>query len=233
MRLDKFMVHAGAGTRTEVKKLIKNGRVKVNGITASFGDVHIDEKSDSVCLDSAPIGDVGFKYFLLYKPGGCVSAVKDNLYPTVMEYLEGENLKDCAPAGRLDLDTEGLLIITNDGQLGHRLISPRHKIEKTYFAVLDKPCPSAAVSAFLDGVDIGDDTPTLPAKLIISESDPKETYLTLTEGRFHQVKRMFEAVGCRVTYLRRERVGNLTLEGLSPGEYRRLSPEELPAKGID
>ena len=151
---------------------------------------------------------------------------QDNVHKTVMEYFPDDiRAKDIAPVGRLDLDTEGLLLFTNDGPLTHHLLSPTHHIPKTYYAILDKEVPESAVELFKSGVDIGDDKPTLPAELVILSD--KEAELTIHEGRFHQVKRMFEAVGCTVTYLKRLSMGSLTLEELQKGEYRKLTEEEV------
>jgi len=157
-----------------------------------------------------------------------VTAKQDNVHKTVMDYFpEDVKVKDIAPVGRLDLDTEGLLLFTNDGLLTHHLLSPTHHIPKTYYAILDKEVPETAVEAFKNGVDIGDDKPTLPADLVILSE--KEAELTIHEGRFHQVKRMFEAVGCTVTYLKRLSMGTLTLGDLQKGEYRRLTEVEVHA----
>jgi 16S rRNA pseudouridine516 synthase len=143
-----------------------------------------------------------------------------------MDYFPASMREKFSPVGRLDRDTEGLLLVTNDGALNHRLTSPAHHVDKTYFARLDVPVPKEAVSLFAAGVDIGDDKPTLPAKLVLLP-DEREAELTIREGRFHQVKRMFEAVGCNVVYLKRLSMGGLTLGALPKGEYRKLSPEEM------
>lgn len=219
MRLDKFLCENDIGTRSEVKKLIKAGFVTVNDEVITSAQVHIDENKDVVMLDGIEITYSKYRYFLLHKPAGCVSAVYDNVHPTVMDYLVGENIKDCAPVGRLDIDTEGLIIITNDGKLAHKLTSPTHHVDKTYFAILDKPCPIEAIELFKRGVDIGDDTKTLPASLVIKD-DRTKVNITIHEGRFHQVKRMFETVGCHVEYLRRDKMGEYELGDLKPGEYR-------------
>ena len=141
--------------------------------------------------------------------------------------MPNECKKDCSPVGRLDLDTEGLLLITNDGRLSHELLSPTHHVSKTYYAKLDKPVPQDAVRLFKDGIDIGDEKPTLPAELDILDEDFPSARLTIYEGRFHQVKRMFKAVGCEVTYLRRESFGSLTLENLPKGEYKKITINEI------
>lgn len=226
MRLDKYLAQCNIGTRSVVKKLISSKRVEVNDTIVSDPAAHINEATDSVKLDGEIIQYKRYRYFLLNKPAGCVTATKDNVHSTVMEHLTVENLADCAPVGRLDIDTEGVLLITNDGELAHRLLSPKNHVEKTYFARLDKPCPPEAVARFLEGIDIGDKKPTLPAKLE-ALSEPNEARLTICEGRFHQVKRMFKAMGCEVIYLKRETFGPLNADGLHPGEYRELSESEI------
>lgn len=261
MRLDKFLSACQAGTRSEVKKYIRQKLVTVNGTTAISPEQKIDETSDKVCFRGCLLVYEPFVYYLLYKPAGCVTAVRDSSHKTVMAYLPQNLPKDVTPVGRLDLDTEGLLLLTNDGVFAHHIISPSHHLPKTYEAVLDVLVPDGAVEAFARGIDIGDDTPTLPAKLeILSEdgrqepplqiqqeaegvsrrraenaeeerakgvSDGYKVRLTITEGRYHQVKRMFAAVGCKVLYLKRISIGGLTLEALAAGEYRKLSPEEV------
>lgn len=227
MRLDKFLCDCQIGTRSEVKKIIKAGRVTVNGTTPKTADIKINEAKDIVCIDSKTLKYEKYLYYILHKPAGCVTANKDNLHKTVMDYMPNECKKDCSPVGRLDLDTEGLLLITNDGKLSHELLSPTHHVSKTYYAILDKPVPQDAVRLFKDGIDIGDEKPTLPAELDILDEDFPSARLTIYEGRFHQVKRMFKAVGCEVTYLRRETFGSLTLENLPKGEYKKITINEI------
>ncbi len=227
MRLDKFLCETTGVSRSDAKKLVRAGRVSVDNQVAKSGDTNIKEDIQTVCLDGNELCYEQFRYYILYKPAGCVTALTDGRYPTVMEYLRGENLKDLSPVGRLDLDTEGLLLITNDGQLSHRLLSPAHHVPKTYFARLDKPVPKEAIERMKEGLDIGDDKPTLPAELVIDENDDKSAYLTITEGRYHQVKRMFEVFGCTVVYLKRLNFGKLTLGDLKPGEYKKISIKEV------
>jgi 16S rRNA pseudouridine516 synthase len=186
----------------------------------------VDPYGDVVCVDGEAVGYVEFSYYLFHKPSGCVTARSDAALPTVMDYFPASMRAKLSPVGRLDRDTEGLLLITDDGALNHRLASPAHHAEKTYFARLDAPVPREAVALFAKGVDIGDDKPTLPAQLILLP-DEREAELTIHEGRFHQVKRMFEAVGCNVIYLKRISMGGLSLGDLPRGEYRNLSPEEI------
>ena len=228
LRIDKYLADCGIGTRSEVKKYIKAKQITVNGEVISKPEVKIDENTDLVCFKGNLILYEKYVYYVLHKPAGCVTAKQDNVHKTVMEYFPEEiRAKDIAPVGRLDLDTEGLLLFTNNGPLTHHLLSPTHHITKTYYAVLDKDVPNEAIKLFKKGVDIGDDKPTLPAELMILSD--KEAELTIHEGRFHQVKRMFEAVGCTVTYLKRLSMGSLILGDLKKGEYRKLTAEEVEA----
>ena len=242
MRLDKYLADCGLGTRSEVKKYIKAKQITVNGEAIAKPDVKIDEDADEVCFKGKEIVYEKYVYYLFHKPAGCVTAKQDNLHKTVMDYFpEDIRSKDIAPVGRLDLDTEGLLLLTNDGPLTHHLLSPTHHIPKTYYAILDKEVPETAIKQFENGVDIGDDKLTLPAELkILPVRMPEEgdsvdissdngllysAELTIHEGRFHQVKRMFEAVGCTVIYLKRLSMGSLELGDLSKGEYKKLTEE--------
>lgn len=226
MRIDKYLADCAIGTRSEVKKYIKAKQITVNGEVVAKPEQKIDENADVICFKGQQIAYEKYVYFLLHKPAGCVTAKQDNVHKTVMEYFPEEiRSKDISPVGRLDLDTEGLLLFTNDGPLTHHLLSPAHHIPKTYYAVLDKEVPVSAIEQFKEGVDIGDDKPTLPAELVILSE--KEAELTIHEGRFHQVKRMFEAVGCTVTYLKRLSMGSLNLGDLEKGKYRKLTEEEV------
>lgn len=226
MRLDKFLCECNIGTRSEVKKIIKSGKVLVNGECIKQADYKIDENTHEVKYNGEILKYETNVYFLLNKPAGYVTAKKDNLYKTVMELIPQEFRKQCSPVGRLDLDTEGLLLITDDGALNHRLMSPAHHVAKTYYARLDKKIEDDVIEKFKEGVDIGDDKLTLPAKLELLDGRD-EAYLTISEGRYHQVKRMFEAVGAKVTYLKRIKLSFLELGDLEPGEYRRLMDEEI------
>lgn len=235
LRIDKYLADCGVGTRSEVKKYIKAKQITVNGEVIMKPEQKIDENVDDVCFKGQLISYEKYVYYLLHKPAGCVTAKQDNMHKTVMEYFPEEiRAKDIAPVGRLDLDTEGLLLFTNDGPLTHHLLSPTHHIPKTYYALLDKEVPASSVELFKNGVDIGDDKLTLPAELVILPVLVNEmgnavysAELTIHEGRFHQVKRMFEAVGCTVTYLKRLSMGNLTLGELKKGECRKLTEEEI------
>lgn len=231
IRLDKFLCEAGAGSRSEVKILIKKGRVTINGAVAKAPETKVDEKNDQVALDAQPLSYEKFVYYMLHKPAGVVTATRDNHEKTVMELLKDAPGKDLFPAGRLDKDTEGLLLITNDGALSHRLLSPAKHVDKTYLVRTKAPVTDEMRRRLEEGVDIGDEKPTLPAKTELTEDGG--LLLTVTEGRFHQVKRMLSAVGNEVVYLKRLSMGPLVLDGaLSKGEYRALTPEEKAALGI-
>lgn len=231
IRLDKFLCEAGAGSRSEVKLLIKKGRVTINGAVAKAPETKVDEKNDQVALDAQPLSYEKFVYYMLHKPAGVVTATRDNHEKTVMGLLKDAPGKDLFPAGRLDKDTEGLLLITNDGALSHRLLSPAKHVDKTYLVRTKAPVTDEMRRRLEEGVDIGDEKPTLPAKTELTEDG--ELLLTVTEGRFHQVKRMLSAVGNEVVYLKRLSMGPLVLDGaLSKGEYRVLTQEEKAALGI-
>lgn len=231
MRLDKFLTELGVGTRSEVKKLLKTGQVTVNGETANKPEQKIDENKDVVCYQGNVLQYQQFEYYMFHKPAGCVTAVSDAMHKTVMDYMKDLPRKELAPVGRLDLDTEGLLLITNDGQLAHDLLSPTKHVPKTYYAKIDGIVTGEDVNLFAKGVDIGEKKPTKPAELMILVSGMiSEIELTISEGKFHQVKRMFEAVNKKVVYLKRISMGNLVLdEKLLPGDYRPLSETEIDA----
>lgn len=231
LRLDKYLTELGIGTRSEVKKLIKAKQITVNGIIAAKPEMKVNEEADEVCLRGETLTYASYEYYLFHKPAGCVSATEDARYPTVMDYLTDTVRKDLFPVGRLDIDTEGLLLITNDGALAHALLSPTRHVPKTYYAKVAGMVTESDVNLFEKGVDIGEDKLTKPAKLVVLMSDAiSEIELTITEGKFHQVKRMFEAVGKRVIYLKRLSMGSLVLpENLAAGEYRLLTAEEIAA----
>lgn len=230
MRLDKFLSEMGVGTRSEVKAYLKKGQVTLNGEIVKKPEVKIDENNDKVCYLGQVLSYEAVQYFLLNKPAGCVTATRDHLSDTVMSFLPENRRDDLFPVGRLDKDTEGLLLITNDGQLAHELLSPRKHVDKTYFAVIDGEVREEHKQLFLNGLNIGDEDLTLPAKLnILKSGETSEIELTIHEGRFHQVKRMFEAIGTKVTYLKRISMGPLTLGNLQPGKVRVLTDEELDA----
>ena len=219
----------GIGTRSEVKKILKTKQVTVNGTIVTKPETKIEPKTDEVCYKNERIAYCAFEYYLFHKPAGCVTATEDTQHKTVMDYLENTVRSDLFPVGRLDIDTEGLLLITNDGALAHELLSPSRHVQKTYYALIDGKVTEEDVNLFKEGVDIGEKKPTKPGFLKILKSEPQsEIELTITEGKFHQVKRMFEAVGKKVLYLKRISMGPLTLpEDLKPGEYRELTEGEL------
>lgn len=231
VRLDKFLADAGAGTRSQVKGFLKKGLVTVNGEPARKPEQKISPETDLIVFQGTVLSYTEFYYYMLNKPSGYVSATDDNTAPTVLSLLKGAPGKDLFPVGRLDKDTEGLLLITNDGALAHRLLSPRHHVDKTYFVRADGAVTEDDCSRLEAGVDIGEDRFTLPARAALLSSGPvSEVELTIHEGKFHQVKRMFQAVGKPVLYLRRLSMGSLTLdETLPPGQYRPLREEEIAA----
>ena len=227
IRLDKFLADCGIGTRSAVKAYIKVGRVTVNQSVAKSPEQKTDPDADEVCFDGRKLTHEEFQYYMLNKPQGVVSATEDQREKTVIDLITEEKRRDLFPVGRLDKDTEGLLLITNDGKLANALLAPGKHVDKCYYAELDREIPEDTAERFAEGVEIGDDTPTRPAELIMLP-DGKSARLIITEGRYHQVKRMFEAVGCTVTYLKRLSMGTLSLdESLVPGAYRRLTEEEL------
>ena len=231
VRLDKFLADAGAGTRSQVKGFLKKGLVTVNGEPARKPEQKISPETDLIVFQGTVLSYTEFYYYMLNKPSGYVSATDDNTAPTVLSLLKGAPGKDLFPVGRLDKDTEGLLLITNDGALAHRLLSPRHHVDKTYFVRADGAVTEDDCSRLEAGVDIGENRLTLPARAALLSSGPvSEVELTIHEGKFHQVKRMFQAVGKPVLYLRRLSMGSLMLdETLPPGQYRPLREEEIAA----
>ncbi len=229
MRLDKFLCECGFGTRTEVKKLIKSGRVAAEGISPLRPETHIDEQSAVVLVDGNRAEYRRFVYLMLNKPAGYISATWDKKLPTVVDLLPEEYLHfEPSPVGRLDIDTEGLLLLTNDGDLNHRLLSPKHHVPKTYIAEIQNPVTKKDIEHFKSGMDLGDFT-SLPAELeIISNEKPYTAQITICEGKFHQVKRMFEKTGNKVLYLKRIKMKNLCLDpNLALGEVRELTKQEL------
>lgn len=231
IRLDKYLADMSVGTRSTVKTMIAKGRVKVDGVTVKDASVKINKNSAVVEADGKRLAYAEYEYYMLNKPSGVVSATTDKNERTVLDIIETKSRKDLFPVGRLDKDTEGLLLITNDGGLSHRLLSPQKHVDKTYYVETDRPIDENACTMLRNGVDIGDDKPTLPATLDVCRNGGKETYLlTIHEGRFHQVKRMFHAAGAEVTYLKRISMGNLKLDSsLNTGEYRPLTKDELKA----
>ena len=229
IRLDKFLADMGVGTRAEVKKYIRQGRVTVDEVVAKSPEMKVDTSVQTVCYDGAPIQYETYVYYMLNKPAGVISATRDANEKTVIDLIDDKKRKDLFPVGRLDKDTEGLLLITNNGELAHNLLSPKKHVDKVYYARIEGVVTEEDQKAFLEGVSIGEGEITRPAKLEILESDAiSEIKLTIQEGKFHQVKRMFEAVGKKVIYLKRLSMGQLELdEQLALGEYRLLTQEEI------
>ena len=278
IRLDKYLSNMTGESRSIIKSEIKKGNVIVNGSTVLKAENKIDEIKDEVIYKGESVAYSKYAYYMFNKPAGCVSATTDNTCKTVIDYLKNEQVSGLFPVGRLDKDTEGLLIITNDGELAHKLLSPKKHVAKKYYARIKGNLPTNVEKRFEDGLDIGDEKKTLPARIevlqnaraiestdkltgktdnmtgktdnmtgktdnitdvVISDrSDAlpdegpalfdSEVYVVITEGRYHQVKRMFKAVGCEVTYLERKSMGGLELDDtLRRGEYRKLTAEEI------
>ena len=229
LRLDKFLVTMNVGSRTELKKIIKNGQIKVNGIISTKPEEKIDEDKDCIKFNEEIITYEPYVYYMLNKPQNTVSATIDNTAKTVVELLKAENRTDIFPIGRLDKDTEGLLLLTNDGSFAHKIISPSKKVYKTYFAIVEGEITKNHIEQFAKGFSIEDDKNTLPAILKIGLTKAKETEVTISicEGRYHQIKRMFHAIGSKVLYLKRISIGDLLLDETLPlGGYRPLTKEE-------
>lgn len=232
MRLDKYLADMGEGTRQEVKKYIRRGSVTVNGELVRSPERKVDER-DQVCLDGRKVSYAAEEYFMLNKPAGVVSATEDKRDRTVLDLIQYKKRKDLFPVGRLDKDTEGLLLTTNDGALSHRLLSPRHHVDKTYYVEVQGYVTEETRAAFQRGVNIGTEEEslvTMPARLEILEAGQSlsRVRLTIREGKFHQVKRMFLSQGMEVSYLKRESMGSLRLDdSLAPGEYRPLTEHEI------
>lgn len=232
IRLDKFLVEMGKGSRSQIKEAAKKGRIFVNGIPEKKTECKIDPDTDEVCFEGQTVTYHAFEYYMLNKPQGVVSATEDNLHKTVLDLLDGEKRNDLFPVGRLDIDTEGLLLLTNDGDLAHRLLSPSHHVDKQYYARVSGMLSADSVKQMAEGMTLLDGTKVQPAELkILTAGDgtrESEILLTIREGKFHQVKRMFEALGCKVVFLKRLSMGSLHLdENLPCGSYRALTEEEV------
>lgn len=224
-RLDKILANMGYGTRKEVKKLIKNGAVKIDDVPASSPEQKIDPERNRLTVFDSPVEYREFIYLMLNKPQDYVSATQDNRYNTVLDLVPDQYLHyQPFPVGRLDIDTEGLIILTNDGKLAHNALSPKKHIEKVYYAEVERPVTQQDIDHFAAGMDLGDFI-AKPAKLELTDGG---CLVTICEGKFHQVKRMFEKTGNRVTYLKRIQMGGITLdEDLALGEIREISDEEI------
>ncbi len=228
IRLDKFLADMGYGTRSEVKKEITKGNVKINGLPVRKPETKIDTEKDEVMYREQPAAYEKYEYYMLNKPAGVISATTDKKEKTVLDLIGEKQRKDLFPVGRLDKDTEGLLLITNDGELAHRLLSPKKHVDKVYYVRVQGELAEEDIRRLAEGIDIGEEKLTLPARLVIRKNGQfSEAEITIQEGKFHQVKRMFHALGKEVVYLKRLSMGTLVLDGnLKPGEYRKLTKEE-------
>ena len=226
VRLDKFLCDCNLGTRSQVKDWVRRGQVTVNGQTVKKSDVKIDEDADIVAFRGERCGYRRFAYYMLHKPAGVVSATVDNTADTVLSLLKGVKDKELFPVGRLDKDTTGLLLITNDGELAHKLLSPKKHVDKSYLTEIRAPLSEADILKLTEGVDIGEEALTLPARVQVL--DVSHIILTIHEGKFHQVKRMLKAVDNEVLSLKRISFGPLQLdEDLAPGAFRELTQQEI------
>ena len=247
MRLDKFLANSGIGTRKEVKDILKNRKISVNDVFVKDGKIQIDEKKDIVKYENKIVNYKPFVYIMMNKPAGVISATEDNHHKTVIDLLNDEyRTYDIFPVGRLDIDTEGLLLLTNDGVLSHNLLSPKKHVDKKYYVKIANPLSEDDIKMLENGIKLEENFVTKKAKVEIicngSEKESKNSdfdenknnknenlvYITISEGKFHQVKRMFKAVNNEVLYLKRVKMGSLLLdEKLKLGEYRELTEEEL------
>ena len=231
IRLDKYLCDMQAGTRSAVKDIIRKKRVTINGEVITRPEIKVDIDKDVVAVDNNVLGYSEYEYYMLNKPSGVLTATMDKNAKTVLDLMDVKR-KDLFPVGRLDKDTEGLLLITNDGELAHNLLAPKKHVDKTYYARAAGRIREEAIKLFADGLHVDDEFTALPAKLELKGYNDKDNYtdviITIHEGKFHQIKRMFEAVGSEVLYLKRLRMGSLVLdETLKPGEYRTLTQKEI------
>lgn len=231
-RLDKIISATGKKSRREVREMVRQGRVLVDGKPAPAADMKVDPQTAVILLDGEPLGYEKFTYVMLHKPAGVLTATEDRRQETVLDLLPPElRRRALSPVGRLDKDTEGLLLLTNDGQLAHRLLSPKSHVDKVYYARVDGALEPGDIAAFAAGMTLGDGLECLPAGLEILS--PAEALVTLREGKFHQVKRMLAARGKPVLYLKRLSMGRLRLDpALAPGAWRMLTEEERSALNL-
>ena len=230
MRLEHLLMKHFDLSRKQMKKLISSGEVLIDSIPATHVSNNVDPQIQVITVQGKQIEDSSQKYFMLNKPSGLISATIDEHLPTVIDLFSKENVEGLYPIGRLDRDTEGLLIITNNGPLGYRLLNPIQHIEKEYYVEVNGPLDNSCIQRFHDGIVFHDGTICKPAILSILESSPSfsKASVVISEGKFHQIKKMFLCVGVKVTFLKRIRFGEFLLdESLSPGEYRPLNPFEL------
>lgn len=230
MRIDKFISEQAVVSRSDAKALLKKGKIAVNGVAVKSADTKIDPEKDVVSIDGKEISYRRFMYIMLNKPDGVICATRDGLSATVLELLpENFRRKGLFPAGRLDKDTEGFVFITDDGDLAHKMLSPKNHVEKEYVVTLEKPADESYIPLFESGMTIDGGEKCLPARLSLTDN-PQIVHLTLHEGKYHQVKRMMEAAGNRVVHLKRVRMGGIILDpALLSGECREITAEELDA----
>lgn len=233
MRLDKFLANSGIGTRKEVKIILKKGKIKVNEKIVKDAKIQVDEIKDDVKIEGEKITYKPFVYIMMNKPSGVISATEDGKHKTVIDLLceKYKNYK-VFPVGRLDIDTEGLLLLTNDGVLAHNLLSPKKHVDKKYYVELKEPLTIEKKKILENGIKLEENFVTKKAKIEIIDKDEdievNSVFITISEGKFHQVKRMFKFVENEVLYLKRVKMGKLLLpENLKLGEYRELSEEEM------
>lgn len=224
MRLDKYLKECGYGSRSEVKKIIKNKNISINDTIVTSSDYNVNLSSDIVKFNGEIIKYQKYYYFLLNKPSGYLSATSDSLQPTILDFFSDYSHLDLFPVGRLDKDTTGAIIITNDGELAHRLISPKYHVDKVYIATLDKNVDPSIKEEFESGIML-DNEMTLPSKFEVIA--PNICRVTLHQGKYHQVKRMFEYFNYKVIALHREKFAFLSLDNLIEGNYRLLNDEEI------
>ena len=227
IRLDKYISDCGLAPRREIKRLVKTGRITINGVTARLPEEKLDTDTAIVTFDGKTVEYRKYRYFMLNKPAGVLSAVNDGRQKTVLDLFPPEYKKlGLFPVGRLDKDTTGLLLVTNDGEFAHKVISPRYEIHKLYLAHTEKPVDSIDVEAFREGIILADGTECLPAELVPLEDGA--CLVDVMEGKYHQVKRMLASRGKPVTELKRLRIGELELdESLKPGQFKELGSDEL------
>lgn len=232
LRLDKVLADMQAGTRSQVKELIRKKRITVNGDIVTKPEFKVDTDKDTIFLDDKCLSYTEYEYYMLNKPAGVISATEDKSQQTVIDLIKTRKRKDLFPVGRLDKDTEGLLLITNDGALAHNLLSPGKHVDKTYYSIVKGRIDKDIVDTFAKGFIVDKELTAMPSKLEIisynSDKDCSEVYITIQEGKFHQIKRMFAAVGSEVLFLKRLSFGSLGLDNtLKPGEYRSLTETEV------
>lgn len=230
MRLDKLLVHMGYGSRKDVKQLLKKKIVSVDDVICTKGDHQVNPETQVICAKGKKVQYISDVYLMLHKPPGVISATEDTMHQTVLDFVPAAlQHMHLFPVGRLDKDTEGLLFLTNDGQMNHRITSPKHDVPKTYYAHIAGEVEAFHVDQFKEGLTLEDGYRTKPSELsIIQSSDITKIELVITEGKFHQVKRMFEAIGKKVIYLKRTAIGEITLDdSLKLGETRKLTAEEI------